>query len=158
MNIYFDMDETLLSEDYYECVYVIPIGIKMVRYAKKKGYNVHVLTTSMKNRAIDLIGEHYPNTFQSLQAREDFCIEQDDGPWAISSQISVIRINVDPDALLVDNDTQDKLSCSLKSNYLGTVPEKFFHADLKVSEKIRLARFKRFINKDLDRRFKGANV
>jgi len=131
MNIYFDMDETLLQELSRTKVRVYPMAKNMVKYIQSTDHELHALTTSVKDRAIRLINKYYPDTFKTITAREDFTYCEtipysDAGKWSASKCIN------DKTAVLVDNDLFCKkfrsngLSAQLKVDYLGIDEDRCF--------------------------------
>lgn len=130
MNVFFDLDETLLEEFTKDYVRVYPMAQKMVKYVQSTDHELHVLTTSVKDRAVKLIEKYYPNTFKTITAREDFTyvesLPYNGNKWSASKCIN------DKTAVLVDNDIgsakfrSNGLSAQLKINYLGIDDDRCF--------------------------------
>lgn len=127
--IYFDMDETILTESNSGHVRVHKMAQQMIGICVVMGYECHLLTTSIRSRAIELIDKYYPNTFKTITAREDFTEYRNTG-YAGSDWYASKR-DVDPTSLLVDNDFHGNsyhcgISARLKMDYLGVGKDRCF--------------------------------
>ena len=121
MNIYWDLDETLLTEQPNGHVRVHNMARQMLGTCLVLGHECHCLTTSLRDRALKLIEAHYPSSFKSVTAREDFTSARNTG--YLGSEWYSYKTDHDKQGILIDNDFSSGMyvgtSARLKMDYLG---------------------------------------
>jgi hypothetical protein len=126
MNVYFDLDDTLVrSFDNTK----INTGSRLLSVAMNMGLKPFVLTFSSRDRALGIVEKHYPNTFVKVIAKEDFCnvVEQTEYFSGIKvRKLEALCQQVDPDGILVDDLQPIHDIVLAKMKYLGLTKDRYF--------------------------------
>jgi hypothetical protein len=126
MNIYFDLDDTLVRPRTNQ---KIVTAERLVSCSVNLGLTINVLTFSDRLRANSIIDKHYPNAFKKVIAKEDFCNVVEDtvsfGGLKIM-RFEPIVTGYDPEGILVDDLQPIHDMVRAKVKYLGIDKNRYF--------------------------------